>query len=85
MTDLAPAPLLLALIATACASLAHVLWGRRWRQIAFFWIVAFAGCLLAYGIGLRIPLQLPAPAGVPVLEAVLAAWVLLSIASRLRV
>jgi hypothetical protein len=85
MTNLAPAPLLLALIATVCASLAHVLWGRRWRQIAFFWIVAFAGCLLAYGLGLRIPLALPTPAGVPVLEAVLAAWVLLSVASRLRV
>ena len=85
MTDLAPASLLLALIATTCASLAHVLWGKRWRQIFFFWIVAFAGCLLAYGIGLRVPLHLPAPAGVPVLEAVIAAWVLLSIASRLRV
>lgn len=85
MTDLAPAPLLLVLLATACAALAHVLWGRRWRQIAFFWMVAFAGCLLAYGIGLRMPLSLPAPAGVPVLEAVLVAWVLLSIASRLRV
>jgi hypothetical protein len=85
MADLAPAPLLLALIATASASLAHVLWGRRWRQIPFFWAVAFAGCLLAYGFGLQFPLGLPTPSGVPVLEAVLAAWLLLSVASRLRV
>lgn len=85
MTDLAPAPLLLILLATACAALAHVLWGRRWRQLPFFWLVAFAGCLVAYGIGARLPLELPHPAGVPVLEAVLLSWVLVSVASRLRV
>jgi hypothetical protein len=34
---------------------------------------------------MQLPLGLPAPAGVPVLEAVLASWVLLIVASRLRV
>lgn len=82
---LAPATVLLLLIATACAGLAHVFWGRRWIQIPVFWLAAFVGCLLAYGLGLRLPLSLPAPAGVPVLEAVLLAWILLVIASRLRV
>ncbi len=85
MQELAPATLLLLLIATACAALAHVFWGRRWVQLPIFWLAAFVGCLLAYGLGLRLPLDLPVPVGVPVLESVLAAWVLLIVASRLRV
>jgi hypothetical protein len=85
MNTLAPATLLLLLIATACAALAHVLLGKRWRQLPLFWLAAVVGCLLAYGLGLRFPLNLPTPAGVPVLESVLLAWVLLIFVSRLRV
>ena len=85
ISRLAPATLLLLLLATACAALAHVLLGQRWRQLPVFWLTAFVGCLLAYGLGLRFPLDLPSPAGVPVLEAVLLAWVLLIVVSRLRV
>ncbi|NJP05644.1 MAG: hypothetical protein HC837_08510 [Chloroflexaceae bacterium] len=80
-----PATILLLLLATVCAALAHVFWGRRWLQIPIFWLAACLGCLLAYGLQIRIPLSLPAPAGVPILEAVLLAWFLLIIASRLRV
>lgn len=85
MSGFAPATLLILLIATACAALAHLLLGRRWRQIPLFWVAAVVGCLIAYGLGLRLPLALPAPAGVPVLEAVLMAWILLIVVSRLRV
>lgn len=82
---MSPAPLLLFLIASISASLAHVLWGQRWLQLPVYWLAAFAGCLIAYSLGLRLPLQLPEPAGVPVLEAVLGAWILIAVASRLRV
>lgn len=84
---MAPAPLLLLLIATASAALAHVLWGRRWLQLLMFWLAACAGCLIVYAIGARLPLPFPvaSPAGVPVLEAILLAWGLMFIASRLRV
>jgi uncharacterized membrane protein YjjP (DUF1212 family) len=82
---MSPSVLLLFLIATASAGLAHLLWGQRWIQLPIFWMAAFAGCLIVYALGLRIPLQLPAPAGVPVLEVVLGAWILLIVASRLRV
>jgi hypothetical protein len=85
MTDLSPVVVLLLLLATASAALAHVLWGRRWVQMPIFLLAALMGCMLSYGLGLRLPLDLPTPAGVPVLEAVLAAWVLLIVASRLRV
>jgi len=80
-----PPTLLILLIATASAALAHLLWGQRWIQLPIFWMAAFAGCLIAYALGLRIPLQLPTPAGVPVLEVVLGAWIMLIVASRLRV
>lgn len=82
---LAPAIFLLLLLATASATLGYVLLGRRWRHLPIFWLTAFAGCLLAYGLGLRLPLALPQPADVPVLEAVLLAWILMIIVSRLRV
>src|SRR6266550_2793863 len=58
---MSPASLLLFLIATASAALAHLLWGRRWLQLPLFWLAAFAGCLVVYALGLRLPLQLPAP------------------------
>jgi len=82
---MSPAPVLLFLLATASAALAHVLWGRRWLQLPLFWLAAFAGCLIVYALGVRLPLRLPTPAGVPVLEAVLGAWIMLIVASRLRV
>lgn len=85
LNSLAPATLLLLLLATACAALAHVLLGQRWRQLPVFWLTACVGCLLAFGLQLRFPLALPSPAGVPVLEAVLLAWLLLIVVSRLRV
>lgn len=85
MSGVAPATLLILLLATACAGLAHVLLGRRWRQLPLFWLTACMGCLLVYGFGLRFPLNLPTLAGVPVLEAVLLAWLLLIVVSRLRV
>jgi hypothetical protein len=82
---MSPSALLLFLIATASAALAHLLWGRRWLQLPIFWLAAFAGCLIVYALDLRAPIQLPTPAGVPVLEVVLGAWILLIVASRLRV
>jgi len=81
----APAPLLLLLIATASAALAHMLWGRKWLQLPIFWLAAAAGCLVVYALQLRLPFEFVSPAGVPVLEAVLAAWLLLIGVSRLRV
>ncbi len=82
---MSPATLLIFLIATASAALAHLLWGRRWLQLPIFWSAAFAGALIAYALGWRIPLQLPTLGDVPVLESVLGAWILLFVASRLRV
>jgi hypothetical protein len=85
MSNLAPAIILILLLATACAALAHLLLGRRWTQVPLFWLTACVGCLAAYGLQLHLPLALPTPAGVPILESALLAWVLLIFVSRLRV
>lgn len=81
---MSPSALILLLIATASAALAHVLWGHRWLQLAVFWLAAFAGSLIVYASNLRLPLNLPNPADVPVLEVTVGAWILLLVASRLR-
>jgi uncharacterized membrane protein YjjP (DUF1212 family) len=82
---LSPTLLLLALIALASAALVHTLWGKRWRQIPLYILAAFCGCLIGYFANIRIIPTLPTPAGVPILESFIAAWVCLFIASRLRV
>lgn len=79
-----PALLLILLIVTASAALAHLLWGRRWVQIPIFWLAATGGALIALATGIRLPLRLITPAGVPILETILGAWVMLIVASRLR-
>ena len=82
---MSPVLLLLLLIATASAALPHLLWGQRWTQLPVFLLAALAGCIIVYALPLRLPLTMPQPAGVPVLEVVLGAWLLLIVASRLRI
>ncbi|KAB8145212.1 hypothetical protein F8S13_05120 [Chloroflexia bacterium SDU3-3] len=81
---MSPSSLLILLIATACASVAHLIWGRHWLQLIIYWMAAFAGCLIIYVTGLSLPIRLPHPAGIPLLESIAAAWILLFVASKLR-
>ncbi len=85
MTPIEPAVLLVLLLATIYGGLAHILWGQRWRHLAIFWGLAFAGCFSIYVFGLHPLGTWPAPAGVPLIEATVAAWALLLIASHGRV
>lgn len=80
---MAPAFVLIGLIAIASGAVAHVLWGHHWRQIPLFVLVAFVGGTLMYVLGWRLPLDLPAPAGVHLLEVTLVAWGLIIAVSRL--
>ncbi|MGQ9550087.1 MAG: hypothetical protein ACUVSY_16325 [Roseiflexus sp.] len=79
-----PALLLILLIVTVSAALAHMLWGRRWVQIPVFLLAAAGGALIVLVSGARLPMRLLTPAGVPVLETTLGAWIMLIVASRLR-
>lgn len=79
-----PALLLTLLIVTASAALAHLLWGTRWLQLPIFLLAAAGGALIALAIGVRLPFGFIEPAGVPVLETMIGAWIVLIVASRLR-
>lgn len=81
---MSPSSLIILLISTACAAAAHLLWGRRWVQLFVFWMAAFTGCLFVYVTGLRLPVNVPRPGGVALLESVAVAWILLLVASKLR-
>lgn len=81
---MAPSSLLLFLLASASAGLAHLIWGRRWLQLPIFWMAAFAGALIVFTIGVRLPVALPVAADVAVVEVLLGAWIVLLVASRLR-
>ncbi len=85
MDSISPALVVIVLLATICAALAHSILGRRWIQLPIFWLAASVGCLIVYGAPLRLPLALAEPAGVPLLEATLTSWVLILVASRLRI
>ncbi len=85
MSNLQPSAFLLLILATLYGAFAHLLWGQRWRHLLIFWGAAFVGCLLVYGFGVHLIKQAPAPAGVPFVETTIGAWLMLGIASRLRV
>lgn len=74
MPALDPALTLVVLLATASATLAHGLWGKHWRQLPIFWVAALLGSLVTFVTGVTFPLALVRPAGVPVLECVMVAW-----------
>jgi hypothetical protein len=79
-----PTVVLLLLIGTACAALGHVFWGRQWLDLPLFWGAGMAGVLLIYATNLHLPIPLPMPAGVPILETTLAAWIGIIVVARLR-
>ena len=59
---MAPASLVLILLATISAALMHVLWGRSWTQFIILWVAAAAGSLVVYLSGIRLPLTPLSPA-----------------------
>ena len=85
MTMIEPAIVLLIVLASIYGGLAHLIWGNRWQQLGLFWGVAFGGCFVVYIFGIRLRDSWPNPGGVPLIEASIAAWLLLLIASHGRV
>lgn len=85
MSGVEPAALLLLLLATIYGAMAHMIWGQRWRHLPIYWGAAFVGCLVNYGLGIYLLKSGPTPAGVPLVETTVAAWLMLLVASRLRV
>lgn len=75
---LAPGALLALLLGAVFGGLAHMVAGRRWLQLPLYVGAGMLGCLLAWGLNLHWFGQFPAPGGLPLIEAAIMAWVLLT-------
>ena len=87
MGILAPLPpgLFLALALGALyGALGHLVFGRHWVRLPLFILVGIAGCVLVWLAGVRLIPRLPAPGGLPVLEATIVAWLLLGMIAAWR-
>ena len=74
---LAPGLFLAVLLGTLYGALGHLVFGRHWLRLPLFVLGGIAGCVLAWLVGIRLLPQLPAPGGLPVVEATVVAWLLL--------
>jgi hypothetical protein len=78
MNGLAPGVWLSLLVGCIYGALAHLIWGRHWLHLPLFVLTGVVGCLLLWASGLQFLAALPAPGGLPLLEATAVAWLLLS-------
>ena len=79
---MSPTPLLLLLIASLHAALAHVWLGKSFLQLPLYWLAALIGTMVMYATGISVSANFPAPAGVHLVEVSLGAWIGLVIAIR---
>ena len=79
LAPLAPGLFLAILLGTFYGALGHLFFGRHWLRLPLFVLAGIAGCAFAWFTGVRVVRQLPAPGGLPVLEASVVAWLLLSV------
>jgi hypothetical protein len=79
---MSPTPLLLVLVATLHAALAHVVVGKNILQLPIYWLAALVGAVVVYATGFSLGSGLPAPSGVHLVEISVGAWIALSLAMR---
>lgn len=79
---MSPVPVLLIMIATFHASIAHIWAGRHLLQLPVYWLAAFIGVIIIHATGLELSSALPAPATVHLIETSIGAWIGLFIAIR---
>ncbi len=85
MAPIAPGLFLAVLLGALHGAIGHLLFGRHWIRLPLFVLLGVAGCALVWLAGIRLLPQLPAPGGLPLVEASVVAWLLLSmIAARRR-
>jgi len=76
---IAPGLVMSFLLGAIHGSIAHLLWGRQWSHLLLFVLAGVIGCLMVWMFGFQMAQQLPAPGGLPLLEATIVAWVLLAV------
>lgn len=84
---LAPFPpgLFLAIVlGTFYGALGHLVFGRHWLRLPLYLIAGIAGCALIWLSGFRLLPRLPAPGGLPLVEASFVAWLLLCMIAAWR-
>jgi len=79
---MSPVPLLLVLITTLHAALAHAIAGKTLLQLPVFWLASLLGVVLVHALGLNFGSTFPAPANVHLIETSLGAWIGIIIAAR---
>jgi hypothetical protein len=79
---MSPTPLLLLLIATLHAAIAHIWQGKSFLQLPLYWLAALIGTVVIYATGVSLSANFPAPAGVHLVEVSLGAWIGLLAAIR---
>jgi hypothetical protein len=80
MSFLAPVPagLFLAItLGTIYGALGHLAFGRHWLRLPLFILTGITGCTIVWLAGIRLFAGLPAPGGLPLVEASFVAWLLL--------
>ena len=87
MGALAPLPpglFLALLLGTLYGALGHLVFGRHWLRLPLYVLAASTGCVLVWLAGIRLIPRLPAPGGLPLVEASFMAWLLLSMIAAWR-
>ncbi len=87
MALLAPVPpgLFLAIaLGTLYGAIGHLAFGRHWLRLPLFVLVGIVGCAVVWLADIRLFTHLPAPGGLPIVEASLVAWLLLCMIAAWR-
>ncbi len=78
LAALAPGVFLALILGTFHGALAHLLLGRHWSRLPVIVLAAILGCQVVWGLHHQLQRSLPAPGGLPLLEASIMAWLLLT-------
>lgn len=79
---MSPIPLLLVLITTFHAALAHAIAGKSMLQLPVFWLASLIGVVLVHVVGFDLGDAFPSPASVHLIETSLGAWIGIIVAVR---
>ena len=79
---MSPVPVLLIMITTFHATIAHIWAGRVILQLPVYWLAALIGVVIIHATGLELSSALPAPADVHLVETSIGAWIGLFMAIR---
>jgi hypothetical protein len=84
LAPLPPGLFLALLLGTLYGALGHLVFGRHWLRLPLYVLAGMLGCAAVWLAGIQLLPQLPAPGGLPLVEASIVAWVLLCLIAGWR-